>query len=91
MPRKTLFKPVKQLEVGKDPLWREIFIEQKEEGSSESDSDGEEEELIKMYRDACAAKGLKVHSKKLDEGTGNQRMQARSAKVELFDRTKVTN
>jgi len=41
MPRKTLFKPVKQLEVGKDPLWREIFIEQKEEGSSESDSDGE--------------------------------------------------
>jgi hypothetical protein len=30
MPRKTLFKPEKQLQVGKDPLWREIFIDQKE-------------------------------------------------------------
>lgn len=27
MPRKTLFKPEKQLQVGKDPLWREIFID----------------------------------------------------------------
>lgn len=67
MPRKTLFKPEKQLQVAKDPLWREIFIDQKEEGSSESDSDGEEEELIRMYRDACAAKGIKVSSKKLGE------------------------
>jgi hypothetical protein len=63
MPRKTLFKPEKQLNVGKDPLWREIFIDQKEEGSSESDSDGEEEELIKLYRDACAKKGIKVTTK----------------------------
>lgn len=87
MPRKTLFKPEKQLQVGKDPLWREIFIDQKEEGSSESDSDGEEEELIRMYRDACAAKGIKVTSKKLGEGTsGAPRMGARSAKVELFKR-----
>ena len=27
MPRKTLFKPQKQIDVGKDPLWREIFID----------------------------------------------------------------
>ena len=66
MPRKTLFKPVKQLDVGKDPLWREIFIDQQEEGSSSSDSDGEEEELIRMYREACAAKGIKVTTKKLN-------------------------
>jgi hypothetical protein len=26
-PRKTLFKPEKKLNVGKDPLWREIFID----------------------------------------------------------------
>lgn len=85
MPRKTLFKPEKQLNVGKDPLWREIFIDQKEEGSSESDSDGEEEELIRLYREACAKKGIKVTTKKLDEGQG-QRAGARSAKVELFRR-----
>lgn len=27
MPRKTLFKPEKRVDVGKDPLWREIFID----------------------------------------------------------------
>ena len=27
MPRKTLFKPEKRIDVGKDPLWREIFID----------------------------------------------------------------
>jgi hypothetical protein len=27
MPRKTLFKPPKPINVGKDPLWREIFID----------------------------------------------------------------
>ena len=70
MPRKTLFKPEKQLQVAKDPLWREIFIDQKEEGDSESDSDGEEEELVRMYREACALKGIKVQSKKLGESTG---------------------
>jgi len=72
MPRKTLFKPEKQLQVAKDPLWREIFIDQKEEGSSESDSENEEEALIKIFRDACAAKGIKVESKKLGESTGVQ-------------------
>lgn len=56
------------------------------EGSSESDSDGEEEELVRMYRDACAKKGIKVASKKLGESTGVQPRGTRSAKVELFRR-----
>jgi hypothetical protein len=85
MPRKTLFKPEKQVNVGKDPLWREIFIDRQEEGSSESDSDGEEEELMRLYREACAKKGIKVTAKNLD--SGNQRAGgARSAKVELWRR-----
>lgn len=89
MPRKTLFKPEKQINVGKDPLWREIFIDQKQDNSSESDSDGEEEELIRMYREACAKKGIKVTTKKLGDSSqgGMQRAGgARSAKVELFRR-----
>jgi hypothetical protein len=72
MPRKTLFTPQAAVNVSKDPLWREIFIDQKEEGSSESDSENEEEALIKIFRDACAAKGIKVESKKLGESTGVQ-------------------
>lgn len=35
-PRKTLFKPEKRINVGKDPLWREIFIDNDSESSDES-------------------------------------------------------
>ena len=85
MPRKTLFKPEKQLQVGKDPLWREIFIDKQEEGSSESESDGEEEELMRLYREACAKKGIKVSQKTMGD-SGHDRSGARSAKVELWNR-----
>ena len=37
MPRKTLFKPEKKVNVAKDPLWREIFID------NHSDSDSGDE------------------------------------------------
>lgn len=60
-PRKTLFKPEKQLQVGKDPLWREIFIDQKED-QSDSESDDNEDEIFKMYREALAQKGVKISS-----------------------------
>ena len=53
MPRKTLFKPVQQVQVGKDPLWREIFIDQKED-ESQSESDDDEGEFFKIYREALA-------------------------------------
>jgi hypothetical protein len=44
-----------------------------------------------MYRDACAAKGIKVASKKLGESTGVQARGTRSAKVELFKRDEGTH
>jgi len=37
MPRKTLFKPVKRPDLAKDPLWKEIFLD-------DSESSGESEE-----------------------------------------------
>lgn len=40
MPRKTLFKPDKAINLKKDPLWCEIFIDNKDE-EQESDSDEE--------------------------------------------------
>ena len=47
-PRKTLFKPEKRINVGKDPLWREIFIDNDSESSDESLD--EQEEMIKLYK-----------------------------------------
>lgn len=49
MPRKTLFTPQQAVDVAKDPLWREIFIEKTEE-NDESDSSDDGAELFKMYR-----------------------------------------
>jgi len=43
-PRKTLFKPEKRINVAKDPLWREIFIDKQSDGSS--DSEDAEEDMI---------------------------------------------
>ena len=71
--------------MGKDPLLREIFIYKQEEGSSESESDGEEEELMRLYREACAKKGIKVSQKTMGD-SGHDRSGARSAKVELWNR-----
>ena len=84
MPRKTLFKPEKQLQVGKDPLWREIFIDQKE-CQSESESDDNEDEFFRIYKEALAQKGVKVSSDALAV-PGVRRMNTQSAKVELFNR-----
>lgn len=61
MPRKTLFKPVQAVQVGKDPLWREIFIDQKED-QSDTDSDDNEDEFFRIYKEALASKGVKIGS-----------------------------
>ena len=47
-PRKTLFKPQKRINVGKDPLWREIFIDKPDDDDSESDDAGED--MIELYK-----------------------------------------
>lgn len=41
-----------------------------------------------MYKDACAAKGIKVTAKTLAVSGNNQRQTARSAKIEITDRDK---
>jgi len=46
--------------VAKDPLWREIFID-KDEGDDDSDSSDDDKELFNMYRQAMAERGIKVN------------------------------
>lgn len=58
MPRKTLFKPQKQINLGKDPLWREIFIDTA--NGVDSDADSDEENMVTMYKRVCATKGIKI-------------------------------
>ena len=62
-PRKTLFKPDKRINVAKDPLWREIFIDNDSDSSDESGDD--EEELMKLYKQACEKHGVPVNKEKL--------------------------
>lgn len=52
MPRKTLFKPQKQMNLMKDPLWKEIFIDSTNPDSSSSES--EDENMADLYIKACA-------------------------------------
>jgi hypothetical protein len=35
MPRKTLFKPLKKPNLAKDPLWREVFLDNSDESSDD--------------------------------------------------------
>jgi hypothetical protein len=62
MPRKTLFKPQKQPNLMKDPLWKEIFIDshKPDESESESSDDGD---FVEIYKQFCKEKGLKVDPK----------------------------
>ena len=39
MPRKTLFKPMKRPNLAKDPLWKEIFLDESSEDSTVEDTD----------------------------------------------------
>ena len=39
LPRKTLFKPVKRVNLGNDPLWREVFLEKSDDSSEESEGE----------------------------------------------------
>ena len=83
-PRKTLFKPEKKLNVTKDPLWREIFIDNND--SSESDEDSTEEDMIQLFKEACAKKGIPFNKEKL-LGDKKER-QIQSGKVEVVNREK---
>lgn len=82
MPRKTLFKPEKQINVGKDPLWREIFIDNKAD-EEDSESDEEDELMLKMYKMAAKEQGVKLNMRNI---MSQKKRNTTSAKVELFNR-----
>ena len=84
-PRKTLFKPEKRINVGKDPLWREIFIDK--HSDSESDSEDAEADMIELYKQVCKKKGIPFN-KGL---TASPARDTKSAKIELANREKEDN
>jgi hypothetical protein len=59
MPRSTLFKPPKKVKLDKNPLWREVFMQESSD-EEDSGSDANDEEIFAMYRDTLAAKGIKT-------------------------------
>ena len=87
MPRKTLFKPEKRINMAKDPLWREIFIDNDSDSSDESGD--EDEEMIKLYKEACEKHGVPVNKEKLVDDKKKRVMK--SAKVEMANREKDHN
>ena len=84
-PRKTLFKPEKRINVAKDPLWREIFIDKHSESESSSDNDGEND-MIELYKQVCKKRGVKFNKDVVPPTR-----EAKSAKVELANREKEDN
>ena len=84
-PRKTLFKPEKRIQVAKDPLWREIFIDK--HSDSESDSDDGEADMIELYKAVCKRRGIAFSKEK----TASPQRALKSAKVELGNREKEDN
>lgn len=59
MPRSTLFKPKKKEDLLKNPLWQEIFMNEDSEDGESDGSDFEEMQVLNMYQDSMAAKGIK--------------------------------
>ena len=48
MPRATLFKPTKKERLDKNPLWKEVFMQESSD-EDEVGSEGEDNELFKLY------------------------------------------
>lgn len=83
-PRKTLFKPEKRINLNKDPLWREIFIDKESESDSGSGSD--DEDLMQAFKEACERKGIPFNKDKI---IGERKGRGlNSAKVEIVNREK---
>ena len=86
-PRKTLFKPEKRINVAKDPLWREIFIDKQSEDDSDSDDAGED--MIELYKQVCKKRGIPFSKEKFDQASPERELK--SAKIELANREKEDN
>lgn len=66
MPRATLFKPKKRENLDKNPLWKEVFMHQDSDDDGSSDS-GAEEEMLNMYQDTLAKRGIKTAGPKKEK------------------------
>ena len=64
MPRGTLFKPPKRHQLDKNPLWQEVFMQESSDEEDGSDSDSDDTEMLQMYRDTMALKGIQTEKKK---------------------------
>lgn len=71
--------------MGKDPLWREIFIDK--HSDSESDSEDAEADMIELYKQVCKKKGIPFN-KGLSASPARD---SKSAKIELANREKEDN
>lgn len=58
MPRKTLFKPKKKENLEKNPLWQEVFMNESSDEEYDSNSDGEDQEVFQMYKEAFSHKKM---------------------------------
>jgi hypothetical protein len=58
MPRATLFKPPKKVNLSKNPLWMEVFANESDEDEDESGSEREDLETFKMYKQTMGQKGI---------------------------------
>lgn len=58
MPRATLFKPKKRENLEKNPLWKEVFMHQ--DSDDDSGTDSNEEEMLNMYSETLAKRGIKT-------------------------------
>lgn len=83
MPRKTLFKPEKAINLSKDPLWKEVFIDNATKDEEDSGSDSDDELMLKMYKLAAAEAGVKLNVRNI---MNQKKRNVESAKVELFNR-----
>lgn len=63
MPRATLFKPAKREKLDKNPLWKEVFMQEDSDDGDQTGSEGEDDELFQLYQETMIAKGLATDSK----------------------------
>lgn len=64
MPRATLFKPPKREKLDKNPLWREVYMNESSDDDDGSESGTDDQEVFKMLKDTMLAKGIKTEKKK---------------------------
>lgn len=63
MPRATLFKPPKRAQLDKNPLWKEVFMNESSDNDDASGSEEDDNDLFLMYKETMIAKGIKTEQK----------------------------